>query len=588
MLTGYWASLRRRRTPALITFVAALITSAAAAWLWPPGYEATGTILIEQQELPADLVRSTITSYADQRIQVISQRVMTTENLMGIMQRYDLYPRERRLRSREVVIAKMRKDVSFNMISADVMDPRQGRATKANIAFSVSYRAPTPALASKVANELVSLYLKENLDSRKQSSDDAAAFLNEEGTKLTDEITASQQKLADFKAQHADELPDLNMLNQQLSTRTEEEIRDTDTQLRALDQQLTLLDAQLAQINPTAQIYASTGERVQSPSDRLKYLRSEYARLSAIYAPDHPDVLRTKREIDGLQSSVGDSADENDLRRQLEQTNTQLASARQRYAPDHPDVLQLERAAASLQQQLDAARIADADNRGATDKSAHANAASSGADNPVYIQIRSQRDAAASQRASLLKKRAQSSATLADYENRLAQMPAVERDYTAIMQELDSEQSKYREIRARLLEAQLAQNLESEQKGERFTLIEPPVEPQEPSSPNRGLVLLLGLVGGLLASFGVVALLESLDSTVRGRDVVEQILGVAPLAVIPWLNSEVDALRRRRRAQLMAAGAVGSVVVAVTLVHVLYRPLDVLWFVVLRRLGIDV
>ena len=105
--------LRRRARPVLLALALALVTVLLITTLWPPTYLSTGTILIEQQEVPTDLVRSTISSYADQRIQVISQRVMTTANLLQIIQKYDLYPAERRKKGRESIIQMMREDIQF-------------------------------------------------------------------------------------------------------------------------------------------------------------------------------------------------------------------------------------------------------------------------------------------------------------------------------------------------------------------------------------------------------------------------------------------------------------------------------------------
>jgi len=328
-----WNALRRRSTPLFISIAAVLGIAFAIAMFWPSRYSAAGTILIEQQELPTDLVRSAVSSYAAQRIQVISQRVMTTDNLLGIIQKYSLYARLRKRDTREEVIAAMRRDSSLQMISADVIDPRDGRPTKATIAFSVGYTSTSPDIAAKVANELVSLYLQQNLATRQQSSRDAAAFLTGEGTRLSNDIAAIDARLAQFKEAHANELPDLAALNLQMSSRVEDELRDAQLQAQALDQQLVFLDAQLAQISPTAQIYTSTGERVMSPADRLKYLRAEYARVSGLYAPEHPDVLRIRREIEGLESSGTQSASGSaaEYRRQLQDAETKLASARERY-----------------------------------------------------------------------------------------------------------------------------------------------------------------------------------------------------------------------------------------------------------------
>jgi uncharacterized protein involved in exopolysaccharide biosynthesis len=585
--------IRRRRRPLLLVTGAVLTIAVLAALFWPPRYSATGVILIEQQELPSELVRSTVSSYASQRVQVISQRVMTTENLMNIIQRYNLYPDLRRRRPREEVIKEMRKDSALQMISADVIDPRDGRPTKATIAFSITYNSPFADLASKVANELVSLYLQQNIESRQQSSRDAAVFLTGESARLDKDIKELQAKVADFKKKHGEELPELTQLNEQKRIRVEDDIRDTDAQLRSLDQQVTYLDAQLAQISPTAQVYASTGERVQSPADRLKYVRTEYARAKALYSPDHPDVQRLKREMEGLEAAATVDADvarseANDDRRQLEDAQTQLASARQRYAPDHPDIVRLERLVASLQ-----GRVPDQASERAAATAAPADGpaerpVSASADNPPYIQIQAQREAAVTQIRALHKKRNELQATLTGLEKHLAETPVVERDYNAMLRDLDSAQIEYRQVRQKQMEAQTAENLETERKGERFTLIEPPFTPEEPTSPNRPLVLIFGFMFALSAGFGIVAILESTDPSVRGSHDLQVLLASPPLAAIPIMLTSSDRRRRQRRRMYALAGGAASVIAVVVLVHLFYRPLDVLWAVALRRLGIEV
>jgi uncharacterized protein involved in exopolysaccharide biosynthesis len=195
-LAERFAAIRRRSLPMTLVFFGVVLAALLTAFLWPPTYKAGGTILIEQQELPVDIVRSTISSFADQRLQVIKQRVMTTDNLLRIIQRYNLYADLRRKKVREVVVDTMRKDIQFELISADVIDPRSGHPTKATIAFSVSYSNESPDLAAKVANELVTLFLQENLDNRKQRSADATSFLNEEADRLAKQIEAVQRQLA--------------------------------------------------------------------------------------------------------------------------------------------------------------------------------------------------------------------------------------------------------------------------------------------------------------------------------------------------------------------------------------------------------
>lgn len=570
-LADYLAILRRRRAQMTFAFIVVLVLSILTAILWPPTYRATGTILIEQQELPTDLVRSAISSFADQRIQVITQRVMTTENLFKIIERYDLYKSQREIEPREKIIRRMRDDISFEMISADVIDPRMGRPTKATIAFSVSYSNYSPELAARVANELVSLYLRVNIESRKQDAANAADFMSGEADRLSKHIDELQAKLAAFKQQHFNSLPDQTAFNNTLLFHAEDELREAESQIRSLDQQTTYLEAQLAQIGPNSQVFTSTGERVLSPADRLKFLHTEYARVSGIYGPDHPDVLRIKREIAGLEASVGSVDNSADLARRLQAAQSDLATAKQKYSADHPDVLRLQRQVDTLQQQ-----IKDA---GATSPAAIT------PDNPAYIQVKAQLESARAQRSALVQKRAELNERIADLEGRMAKAPGVERDYAEMARELENAQISYNQIRQKQVDAQVSQNLEDERRGERFTLIEPPVPPEQPASPNRWAILLAGLLLALAAAFGTMLASENLDGSVRNRRDLEALLSVPPLAVLPWIETKADRRARQQRQRYSLAGAAATVVVALSLTHFFYRPLDVLWHVAIRHLG---
>jgi hypothetical protein len=170
------------------------------------------------------------------------------------------------------------------------------------------------------------------------------------------------------------------------------------------------------------------------------------------------------------------------------------------------------------------------------------------------------------------------------------EMPEIDREYRAMLLESQAEQQKYAEVRQKQMAAQLSQNLESEQRGERFTLIDPPLQPQEPISPNRSLIAMAGLLLALAAAIGTLLLLEALDTRVRGRRQVFDLLGEAPLAAIPWTAEPPDiTLRRLRRGVkpvwLLAGGAV-ALTAALAVVHWLFRPLDVLWAVLMRRFGV--
>jgi uncharacterized protein involved in exopolysaccharide biosynthesis len=562
----------------IFTFFAVLTVVVAIAW--PPTYRAAATILIEQQEIPQDLVRSAISSFADQRVQIISQRVMTTQNLMSLIDRYNLYPDIRESKPREVLLQKMRSDIALKMISADVIDPRSGRPTEATIAFAVSYQNRSPDLTLKVANELTTLYLNENLSSRTQMAEQTTAFFAEETTKQEERINELDKKLSDYKEKHQDSLPDLAQLNWQVSDRTELELHDAENRIAAFDSQEVLLRAQLAQLNPTSQVFSDSGQRVMGVDDRLKALRSQLADYKARYAPDHPDVLSTEREIGGLEqesqaehSKLRDTTT-SDTARKLEEARAQLARAKEKYGPDHPDVVRLTHLVGELESEL-----------AAHPPAGNAQIVQAGADNPAYIQVKGQLDAIAVDKQSAEAKRDELKAKLEDYDRRLARAPAVERDYRELARQLETAQHKYEELRRKQGEVQISENLEVERKGERFTMIEPPLPPEKPVSPNRLLILAAGMM--LSAGLGLAALWiqDMLDPAIRGSDEIRLLLSVPPLASIPTIITAADRHRHQRHVRYAWTGFAVTFVAALCFVHFFVRPLDVVWVTLARRFG---
>jgi hypothetical protein len=182
-------------------------------------------------------------------------------------------------------------------------------------------------------------------------------------------------------------------------------------------------------------------------------------------------------------------------------------------------------------------------------------------------------------------KRATLSDKLAEYEQRLEQTPQVEREYRGLVRDFENNTKRYQEIKDKQMSAEVAQSMEKERKGEKFTLIDPAILPEEPVSPNRPAIVFLSLVLALGAGIGSAATAESMDSAVRGAKGVVSILNTAPLAVIPYLASDADISHESKRRRLMLAGVVGGFVLVLLLIHFLYSPLDVLWFRVLRKMG---
>ncbi|HKQ30258.1 MAG TPA: Wzz/FepE/Etk N-terminal domain-containing protein, partial [Burkholderiales bacterium] len=378
-LQDYLIALRRRRKPILLVGGALLLVALAVAFGLPPVYRSAATILIEQQEIPTDLVRSTVSTYADQRIQIISQRVMTSANLIGIIRKFNLYPDEQQTQPTEVLVAGIRKDIKLDLISADVVDPRVGRPVQATIAFSVSYESRWPDLAQKVANELTTLYLNENLKTRTDSARETSAFLTEEAEKQSKQITELEEKLAVFKRRNINKLPELAQMNLQLLERADHEVTEIERSIAVLEERRIYLEAQLVQISPHATVYAETGERILAPEGRLKALESREMSLTPLYAPDHPDLLKLRKELAGLRKELGVPGGGDAIEAQLRATRAELAQAHKKYSPEHPDIQRLKSKVAAFEAGLAAQPAARSPAK---------------PDNPAYVQLQAQLDGA--------------------------------------------------------------------------------------------------------------------------------------------------------------------------------------------------
>lgn len=574
-LGDYIAIAKRRRwqfiVPAMLIFLLALIVAVVI----PPTFISRATILIEQQEIPQDLVRSTVTSYADKRVQTISQRVMTTTNLSEIITKYDLYTDERERFTLATIVEEMREDIQLDMVSADVVDPRSGKPVEATIAFTLSFANEAPDKAQKVASELVTLFLNENVKERRELAKEATNFLADESTKLEAQMSTLEAELERFKDQFSDSLPEMQTLNMQFLQRAEEELRRNRQDVRALDERIIYLEAELAQIDPYSDFYSATGERVMSTTDRLKSLESNYISLLSRYSKDHPDVVSAERELEALRRETGGGASSSDLQRSLTALSGELAALSERYAADHPDIKRKQREIAAIESQLKTAPRISRPSTSRLD-----------ADNPAYIQLAAQLKASRTERTSLLETREELIQELEDLKNRLTAAPKVEREYRVLIRDYENASAKFNEIRAKQLEAQLAESLEAKSKSERFVLIEPPILPEEPASPNRLAILLLGMLLSLAGGGAYVGLRESADDSVHSLRELATVTGTIPLAAVAYIETHRDAAMKRWRRFGAVSGAIVLIGGALLAVHYLYLPLDVLSVKVMRQFGV--
>lgn len=492
----------------------------------PVIYQSTGVILVEQQEIPTQWVNSTVTSYADERIKSISQRVLTTRNLGGIIEKYGVFRDLREHLSGEELADLARANFSIENQLATVRDRGSGNSVSATVSFSLSYRDPSPEIARDIATELVDLYLEENLMARSRAVTDTREFLETEADRLEGELANIEEKISKFKQENQGALPDQQDINIRTFERLEQQIADTDRDIRSLDEQRIILESSIDSARRLISAGRSTSglaEEIDPTRERLIEAQSEYANLQTRYSDVHPDLIRLRREIDSLQSQLG--ADPGDT---VASVNTEIVQDAGASSPDS---------------------VADAG----------------------LIRLNTELQSAIAEQASLRTLREELVAKLGRLEERLNKTPGVERDYRSLIRDHENIQEKYNDIRAKQNSARIAESLEEDQKAERFTLIESPRLPTNPHSPNYKQLIAALMGVSLLSGLGSVFALEKFDGRVRTISSVELATGLPVLATVGWIESAAD--RRRKILKLVLAASIIVALIAVSLYLVQYYKL---------------
>jgi polysaccharide chain length determinant protein (PEP-CTERM system associated) len=230
-----------------------------------------------------------------------------------------------------------------------------------------------------------------------------------------------------------------------------------------------------------AELAAAKHGMSDDPSQSLPALKAEYTKLSAIYTESHPDLRALKRKIDAIEQG---------------------------------------------------ANISDPKNT------------TGSVTNLAVFKIQAKVDAVNARLESLSQQKKMLQSKLAQNEHAMELTPRVAQGLDVLIRDRDSAQRKFDELRNRKMNAQIAQNLESENKSERFVLLEPPILPERPFKPNRIQILGIGFLAALGAAVGVVMLLEMIDKRIRGVEAFTHVLGHRPLVVIPFLYTEEETRRK--------------------------------------------
>ena len=463
-------------------------------------YRSEAVIMMTQQRVREDLVRSTIRSTLTERIQTISQQIMSRTRLEGIIVDLDLYPEERRTGLMEDVVERMRRDVSVQTVRGD--------------AFRVAYMSESPTTAMRVAERLAGLFIDENLKDREQMALGTSQFLEAQLEDARQRLVETERKLEAYRRAHAGQLPSQVQSNLTAINSTQQQAQRLQDALARDRDRLQLIERQLAddaapEVPSEAPVLDPSSGSVAggSAAQQLALARTALRNMELRLKPEHPDIGRMKRLIVTLEQKAEREA--------LEMPLTTSGRSKSEVARLNR-IQELERTAERLRESI-AAREAEQD------------------------RLRG---------------------VVGEYQKRLEAAPTRETELIELTRDYDTLHRMYTSLLAKSEESKLSVNLETRQVGQQFRILEPARVPPRPFSPNRTRLYAMGAFGGLGLGMAIVFLIVYKDSSLKTDDDVVVSLGIPVLALVPMIKTTVDDRRLRQR-RLMLGGATAVLVILV-------------------------
>ena len=516
----YWSIVRRHRWLILLSIFVCWATVWGIGWLLPATYQSEALILVEQQQVTSELVPPNVSVSLQDRLQSMTQQVLSRTQLQGIIDRFHLYSNHSGLLAifkPTDPVDQMRKDINVTPVEVP------GRNGNGDLtAFRIDYTGPTPELAQQVNSELTSAFLDQNIKSQQELSQNTTTFFDTQLTNARAKLEEQGAKVRAFKAQHVGELPDQLESNVQILNGVQNQLENTQRALDRAQQQKLYLESIVQQYD-SVQTDLGNGDSAETPpalDKELKNLRMQLAAERSQYTDSYPDVVALKDQI----------AKTEKLKKQIEDE----IATNQKAGKTSND---------------SATNVAGADFQ-------------NGAPTPM-MQIQSQLKANQLEIKGYEKQEKTLEGRVAEYQARLNMMPATEQALADVSRGLNESQKNYDSLLAKQSQSQLATNLENNQQGQQFRLLDPAQLPDKPASPNHILLSLGGLILGIAVGAGLTALFELTDARVRNEEDLEGFVAARVLVGIPRISTPKEDLDRIRMRWMGRAAAVVVVLLIV-------------------------
>jgi polysaccharide chain length determinant protein (PEP-CTERM system associated) len=501
------AKLIERRWLIVGCIVTGWLIGTIAARVLPRRYRSETVILIEQQQVPEHLVEPNITmGVQQQRLQSTSKQVLSRTRLLALIAKFNLYAGEGIDRSPDSLIERMRKDIKIDLI--------ESQGTRGELAaFQVSYSASSPTVARDVTTEIASQFIDETISDRRQLSEDTTNFLQGQLEIARQSLAGQEEKLKQFRSQSLGELPEQLQSNLAILTGLQRQLSDSNDALSRDEQHNLYLKSLYHQYQTSAAIGGAGSLTPHSRDSQLAALRGQLTDLTSSYTDRHPEVIRVKQQIARLEAEQAAAANS-----QTSQTTKVSLSA----------------------------TGAEADHN----------------DNVPMIQLSSDLVATELQIANDKTKLATVEHEVNSYQARLNATPDREEKAAAVTRDYEQSRTYYETLLSKMLQSEMATELEKRQQNEHFRVIDAANLPNAPYFPNPLVFCAAGLVAGTMMGLAITFFLAAINPRLYSESELAEYIGSGYTLTLPVISTQHELSSARSRAWREAV-AMGLIVIAI-------------------------
>ncbi len=517
---------RRHRGWVLGPTLCGLVMAVVIAFLWPDTYQSMGTIRVVPPQVPEKLVPTNVNTQMAQRINSMANSILSRNTLTNIITSMNLYPADRNRYPMEDILERMRGDIEIGTVRPL---SKTGMNAPMN-AFTVGFSYGDRYASQKVARDLLSRFINENIQERSNQSTMTTQFLKDQRDEAKGKLDALDQHLTQFRITNAGRLPEQLQGNLQHMTALEGRLSGLNASIGRVNQDKAVLESEVRLIRERIKNVSNFQEQAASRAavdgtleriDRqIMQVEQSVARVKEAYKPNHPDVKRAENQLVLLQKQRDDVAQKMEVK---------LAEAGTQPRPAGPG-----RAKEVATMEAEAQRM------------------------QILLQSKDM------EIESLVREMTEVDRKIKELTKKIETSPIGEQLYTQLMRDYNLTRDRYNELNVKLSQSETATDLENRKQGETLELLDDASLPETPSAPIRPLIISLGLLIGFILGAGAVTSRELRDTSLKNLKDVRAYAQFTLLGSVPLLENDLVVRRRRRLAWLVWSTAclVSAVVMA--------------------------